>query len=106
MADLKLKYLNCKKTEDLTGPDEIYILVNGERVWGPQSVNDGEQPSINVVRGFSGRRVKVELYDQDAGGADDDDHLGTVYASSKPGDFEMKFTGDGANYSLHANVKK
>ncbi len=89
-----------------TGADEIYILVNGERIWGPQSVNDGDSVSIGRGKSFNGRRVKVELYDQDAGGPDDDDHLGTAYASSKEGDFEMHFRGDGADYTLYAEVTK
>ena len=108
MYELVLRSLVCNATEDWSGDDEIYLLLSGSSVWGPISMND------NDVVEFSGipearfrRKVRVDLYNQDAGYYDDDDHLGRLYARSSQagkGEQEHRFTGDGAYYTLTYEV--
>jgi hypothetical protein len=105
---LKLITLHCHATEDSTGPDEAYLLVNGRRVLGPRSINDGQSVDL---RGLSpiwvNTYARLDLYDQDAGWFDSDDHLGeaSVYASMVGKGTQLaKFTKDGANYTLFYEV--
>lgn len=96
--------IHCKSTEDWGGTDEVYIMVDGERIWGPQSLNDGDSASVNVRRD-KGKKIHVELWDQDMGGPDNDDNLGGHVAYPKKGkEYAWKFTRHGANYTLYANV--
>ncbi len=105
MPQLRLISLVCHTTEDSTGADETYLLLNGQRVWGPQSMNDGDPASLNGLPQYPFQQsVRIELYDQDAGGwIDKDDHLGTIYArafEAGKGEQTREFTGDGAHYTL------
>lgn len=108
MPQLRLISLHCRKTEDWSGPDEAYLLVKGRRHWGPQSMNDGDAADLSATRpvGFQAK-ARIDLYDEDAGWPDDDDHLGRTYAreaQAGKGDVEHRFTGDGADYLLTYEV--
>jgi len=106
MPKLKLKSLYCQTTEDSSGPDEAYLLVNGQQVWGDQSINDREGRPINKEVDFS-TSAEIKLYDRDTGVFDKDDHLGTVTVSQAlagKGEQQGKFTLDGANYTLYYEV--
>lgn len=107
MPKLKLKSLYCETTEDSAGPDEAYLVVNGQTVWGPQSINDPEGRPVDKEVDFT-TSAEIKLYDQDAGGPfDQDDYLGTVTAGSDlvgKGEQHGRFTGDGANYTLYYEV--
>jgi hypothetical protein len=51
--------------------------------------------------------ARLDLYDEDTGFLDDDDHLGTNYAYESEvnqGTKERAFTGDGASYLLTYEV--
>ncbi|MGZ9123850.1 MAG: S8 family peptidase [Candidatus Binatia bacterium] len=101
---LRLVQLICDQTEDWAGGDETYLQVNGQRVWGPMSMNNGQTADLRILTPIPFRqRARVDLYDQDAGWADRDDHLGATYAWSTElgrGEREHRFTGDGAQYTL------
>ncbi|MBE9591881.1 MAG: hypothetical protein IMF19_00225, partial [Proteobacteria bacterium] len=80
MAELELISLVCKATEDWTGADETYLLLNGRRVWGPNSMNDNDVEDLSrMPKASFHSKVRVDLYDQDSGWFDDDDHLGRMY---------------------------
>jgi hypothetical protein len=67
MATLGLFSLTCHQTEDSTGSDEAYLKVNGETVFGPTSINDGQTikfEDVITVR-FNGQAL-VELFDEDS----------------------------------------
>jgi hypothetical protein len=108
MPQLKLISIVCNDTEDVTGADETYLLIAGRRVWGPQSMNDNDTQSLDGVPVIRFRRsIRVDLYDQDAGWFDDDDHLGSTYVYSSQmgvGEKEHVFNGDGANYRFTYEV--
>jgi hypothetical protein len=106
MPKLKLKSLYCETTEDSGGPDEAYFVVNGEQVWGAQSINDREPRPVDIEIDFS-TSAEIKLYDEDTGIWDKDDHLGTVTATADlagQGEQQGKFTEDGANYTLYYEV--
>lgn len=86
--------LTVVRTEDVTGGDNPYILVNGERVWtSDDSINDGESREVN-------RRVKVgdkiTVYDSDW--PDGDDWIGDDFVDDQTSD--LVFGLDGAYYTL------
>jgi len=106
MPKLKLKSLYCEETEDSSGPDEAYLIVNGSPVWGPQSINDREGRDVNKEVDFTSS-AEIDLYDSDTGVFDDHDHLGRVTVGSDlagTGEQPGKFTKDGANYTLYYEV--
>jgi len=101
---LRLVQLTCDRTEDWAGGDETYLQVNGQRVWGPTSMNNGQSADLRILTPIAfSQRARVDLYDQDLGWPDRDDHLGATYARSTElgrGEREHRFTSDGARYTL------
>jgi len=79
------------------------LRVNGQNVWGPISLNDGQSATIDKIVDFT-NSAEIKLYDQDVGSwFDTDDHLGTLTATSDQtgqGERRGKFTKDGADYTL------
>lgn len=105
---LRLISLFCAKTEDNTGADEPYLLVNGVKVWGSESpgLNDQETADLSAVPVIDfNTRARVELFDEDS--PDDDDLLGRFYAGKMQlgqGEVEYKFVEDDADYTLTYEV--
>ena len=68
MPQLRLISLQCSETEDWTGPDEPYVLLNGKQVWGPVSMNTNDRQDLGAVPPYSFRRqVRIDLLEEDAG---------------------------------------
>ncbi len=108
MPKLKLLSLQCHQTEDNLGPDEPYLVVNQNVVWGPTSMGSGQSTTLQVVDPieFAGN-VGVQLFDQDTGFLDPDDLLGGISISGQQagqGTRQGSFTGDGAIYTLNYEV--
>lgn len=105
---LRLVELQCHRTEDFFGGDETYLKVNGNSVWGPVSMRNGDAIDLTHLPHVRfRRRVRLDLYDQDIGGLDRDDHLGTAYAwasTASHGEQQLEFRGDGASYTLTVEV--
>jgi hypothetical protein len=73
-------------TEDYCA-DETYISVDGQKVWGPHSMNNMHTYHIfESVPMAAGSSSQIKLMDQDAGWWDPDDNLGTHVASIEPGE--------------------
>ena len=108
MPVLRSISLHCHITEDNTGPDEAYMTFAGNRLFGPESMNDDDIRNLEaLVRPIRFRRaIRVELYDQDAGWFDNDDFLGRleVDANHERGEHTHTFNGDGANYDFTYEV--
>jgi hypothetical protein len=103
MPTLRLKNLLCQVTED-NGADEPYLVVNGQTIWGPTSINAGGTKSVNRQFYFV-NSAEIKLFEEDA--IDANDYLGMVTATSAmkgQGEKQGKFTGDGANYTLYYDV--
>jgi hypothetical protein len=93
-ATVTLHTLHCQTTEDDWGSDDVYIKVNGVKVWTAQdSINDGESLEVNL-------KVKVgdviTLYDRDD--LDPDDYIGGDTVEGTTG--TLVFTADDASYWL------
>ena len=112
MPKLHLLSLVCNRTEDSGGADEIYLLVRGNKVWGTQDMDTS--PPSQKTKDLSGVKLipftdnaRLDLYDEDTGWLDDDDHLGTNYAYASEvnqGTKERAFTEDEASYLLSYEV--
>jgi hypothetical protein len=106
--NLRLISLFCSTTEDTTGADEPYILVNGNKVWGSESpgLNDTETADLSAVPVLPfNTRARVELFDNDS--PDDDDLIGRFYAGKLQvgqGELEYKFVEDDADFTLTYEV--
>lgn len=100
-----LDYLLCYETEDW-GADEAYIKLNGSKVWGPRSINNGQKIDVNISRTFSGS-VNINLFDEDWPDADDQiANTNTVYeGAAGQGQLSMPFlTENGPRYELFYHV--
>ena len=90
---MKLDTILCNEVTSaiVGGDDDVYITVNGRRVWGIVSMAKGQSQPINyeVSEGD-----KVQVWEYDSGSSDDE--IGTFYVSA--GKFTL--TGDGSNYDL------
>jgi hypothetical protein len=109
MPNLRLISIFCQETEDFTGADEPKILVDGIERWRG-SLNDRQSASLTTLPliPFTST-AKIELYDRDSGGADDDDFLGShVVRANLAGQGEQRptFTEDGANYTITYEVRR
>ena len=100
--------LRAYETED-SFEDEAYIRVNGVKVWGLYGVNPLQMAYPNVSRDVTGP-VWATLYDDDPDNPfDGDDWLGDAYAPlptlvGATAWGSLKFTRDGANYTMGVRV--
>ncbi|MEU0208356.1 hypothetical protein [Streptomyces canus] len=107
---LRLISLFCSKTEDDTSEDEPRLIVSGVQVWGAEApgLNDRDTADLSAVPVIEfGTRARIELFDADAGGEDDDDLLGRFYVGrmqSGQGELEYRFVEDDADYTLTYEV--
>ena len=104
MPRLRLISLYCQTTEDNTGADEAYLVVNGRQVGGVNSINDRQARDLTYIDPISfTTTAEIRLYDQDTGVFDKDDFLGSLTATKEQaglGEQRGKFTQDGADYTL------
>jgi hypothetical protein len=104
MAKLRLISLYCEKTEDTTGADEAYLVVNGRQVGGVNSINDREARDLTYIDPIAfTSSAKIRLYDQDTGVFDKDDFLGELTATAAQtgqGEQRGRLRRDGADYTL------
>ena len=105
MPRLKLLTLTCFDKQDLVGKDEPYLVVNGNTVWGPSSVGDGDSVDLDDVEPIPfATKISVDLYEKDPVA---DDHLGSSLAWAwweGQGPKQLDFTGRGALYAVRVEV--
>ncbi len=102
-ATLVLEKIFCRRTED-SETDQIYIKVNGDKVWGPYDMKAGNL--YNVYQNIPvkiGDKVKIELFDHDS--LDPDDNLGKEVINVNFGEDKVEFTGDDAFYLLFYSIE-
>ncbi len=63
---LHLKSLTCYSTAaGGTNPDQISLYVNNKLVWGPSSMNAGNEANLTAVTGsLFPKKVRIEIFDQ------------------------------------------
>jgi hypothetical protein len=104
MPTLKLKKLFCQVPEDPV-TDEAFLVVNGQKIWGPARMIAGQGRSVNQQINFT-NFVDIKLFDEDDI-FDSDDYLGTITVTNESkgkGEQAGKFTRDEANYTLYYEV--
>lgn len=104
MPQLRLISLYCEKTEDNTGADEAYLVVDGRQVGGVNSINDREGRDLTYINPIPfSSSTEIRLYDKDTGVFDKDDFLGSLMATVEQaglGEQRGKFNKDDADYTL------
>jgi hypothetical protein len=117
MPNLKFVSLRCHRPDDIseddsvfdTGPeDEPYLMADYKRVWSGRMGMD-EVVDLTSVEPISFKdRIRVELWDRDAGYVGEDDRLGslTIMAfQSGLGELQQEFRSGKAKYSLIYKVE-
>jgi hypothetical protein len=106
---LRIGPLKCTETEDTASGDEcrLEIKVDASPLWVPfpvQDMSDGDEVDYAFDQIFF-NQVQIRLYDEDVGGPDDDDLLGSTTAFT--GDYSewRNFSWDEADYDLSVTVR-
>lgn len=97
---LHLSWVFCIKRSERVGYDEIYVKVNGQKVWGTVSIDVQQSKDMTgtATHYFSAASpIKVELWEKDPGA---DDLLGrvTISTPAELGWINNYFNGDGGQY--------
>ncbi|UZJ32723.1 hypothetical protein [Streptomyces endophytica] len=101
MGVVKFGQLECVKQEDWNGKDDIYLTINGKKVYSAR-IGEDDKITINKTFHYDGDVAEVRMYESDD--ADDDDLLGEQVPIHDFG--EMKFTEDDAYYTLSYQLIK
>ncbi|KUL67708.1 hypothetical protein ADL34_33570 [Streptomyces sp. NRRL WC-3605] len=105
MATLTLNRIYCHHTTSGPGDDDVYIKVDGLRVWGEAEMGDEDGEDIDVSKNF-GTKVKVSVWDADDAPSPDD-FLGAFWAhksQANTGEQAEVLTGDGSYYDIYYEV--
>ena len=87
-------------------PDELYIKVNGEKVWPGgkyQDIKTGQNIDLNVTRNFT-NEAQVGLWEYDTVSSDDNLGEQTFKPDSKSGEYMLYNTEEGSVYILNVSV--
>lgn len=101
--------VKCIETTDGIGKDDLYIAIDGEKVWpyfaDYEQIGEGEEKIIGgALRSFTGS-INVTLWEYDSGSADDE--IGTITAyedASGNGELGQTLNGDGSHYEVYYEV--
>jgi hypothetical protein len=105
-SGLTIHSIKCIKANgDPTGPDDTYIKVNGEKIWGDYNMNNGRTRSVDrSVDAVPGSAPWVELFDDDHGWSRDD-WMGGFTAVSTHGFQKMQLVeGGGSIYEVYYSL--
>ncbi len=93
-----------KTGADPWGPDDTYITVNTQKIWGAVEMSAGQTRSVNVGTMFD-NSAKINLFDKDGGFFGDDDYMGGFTVSQPTnGIVPMRVTGGGSAYDVYYSV--
>lgn len=104
MATLTINTIQCHTTEDNSAHDELYVCLNGARVWGPTDIKNNQSIDPSIKSGFDGQ-INVQLWDEDSW--DPDDKIGefTVHAhEAGEGNKNVALHNSGASYTIWYRV--
>ena len=98
---LTVKSIKCIKagadTPSWLNDDDIYIKVGNQRIWGINSMDDGQSMTVNTSVQYSGS-TKISVWDDDPGL---DDLIGTITVNGFYGGPAKLVTGNGSQYSVN-----
>jgi hypothetical protein len=87
-------------------PDELYITVNGEKVWPSgkyEDIKSGEKKDLNLTKNFT-TEAKVVLWEYDTVSSDDKLGEQTFKLDSNSGEYMLYNTDEGDVYFLDVEV--
>jgi len=91
---LKLSTLRCNQTQE-TNTDEVFITIDGRRVWGPQNMKEGDVVAIHERSTTVTTPVWIHLWEQDAVSSSRNDLMGThVFRIGDDFDFSRVYQWD------------
>jgi hypothetical protein len=67
MAELDIRSLTCVKKEDRPGRDEVSLLIDGVKVFGPEKMGNGDEIAIPLGNQPIPGSVQVELFEVGGG---------------------------------------
>ena len=79
MATLTITSINCRETSNGSGADDLYILLNGQKVFSAE-VDEGENPQVNFQTSFTKHAI-IQVWEDDSGS--DDDFLGEHHVQGR-----------------------
>jgi len=105
-SGLTIHSITCIKANgDPTGPDDTYIKVNGERIWGDYNMNNGRTRSVDrSVDALSNSAPWVELFDCDNGWSRDDWMGGFTAVNTRGRETMQLVEGGGSIYEVYYSL--
>ena len=98
MPTLTITSINCRETSNGMGADDLYILVNGQKIFSAE-VDEGENPQVNFQMQFTKHAI-IQVWEDDSGS--DDDFLGQHQVNPEPlGETSFAVDGDGSDYTIN-----
>jgi hypothetical protein len=104
MPKLRLLHLKCNETTDGAGDDDVFINVNGVRVWGIVEMGEGTTAHPGSEVQFHTRAV-IDVWEYDSGS--DNDLIGETTATAgqvNQGEISVSMSGDDSDYVLQYEV--
>jgi hypothetical protein len=104
MPRLVITKLTCNDTTSGLGDDDVFINVNGIRVWGVVEMDDGTTVSPMSSTQF-GQNAVIDVWERDTGS--DNDLIGQTTATAQQlgtGEISVPMNGDDSDYVLQYRV--
>lgn len=96
-----VKSITCIKagadTPSWLNDDDIYIKIGDQRIWGINSMDDGQTMNVNTTVDYSGS-TKISVWDDDPGF---DDFIGSITVNGAYGGPAKTVEGSGSKYSVN-----
>ncbi len=98
---LTIKSIKCIKagadTPTWLNDDDIYIKVGDQRIWGINSMDDGQSMNVNTSVLYNGS-TNISVWDDDPG---PDEFIGSITVNGPYGGPAKLVTGSGSQYSVN-----
>ncbi len=104
MPKLLVNSLTCNETTSGMGDDQVFINVNGVRVFGVVEMESGQTAHPGDSVQFTTKAV-IDVWEKDTGS--DNDRIGQHTARARlkgKGERSVSFSGDGSDYTLQYEV--
>jgi hypothetical protein len=104
MPKLLVNSLTCNETTSGMGDDQVFINVNGVRVFGVVEMESGQTAHPGDEVQFTNKAV-IDVWEKDTGS--DNDRIGQHTARARlkgKGERSVSFSGDGSDYTLQYEV--
>lgn len=113
---LKLSTLRCIQSHE-SGEDEVFININGRRVWGPENMEKNQTVTFHVSSTTVTSPVQIDIWERDPVEASRNDFMGTRTFTigtdtdlSRPRHWEINYDRGpyrrGSNYCLYYSLTR